>query len=252
VYNEWYKSQTLIEEHAKAIVRLDGQGLAEGAILRQIDATIADHDAQGRAELETAIYRIYREKHIDAIVIETLWQYLGSHFALDKLLTMPYTRQDLRECANYAGCPSDIFEQRLKEAERQATQRIDTQGVTITTRITPAKKDIEEGVSLVNRAFMKRPNGRASLYIFDDLPCVVKETRNYCYAMRKRNRNEPETPNPVDDHTQDAMRYGIMHLAPSMGLSLNSILTGVSGIKTTGHRSAIQATSLRSLKKGGF
>jgi phage terminase large subunit-like protein len=52
VYQEHYQNQTLLKEHARIIKEKDMQGLEEGTKNPYIETTVADHDAQGRAELE--------------------------------------------------------------------------------------------------------------------------------------------------------------------------------------------------------
>jgi phage terminase large subunit len=141
VYNEHYQTRTILRVHAEIILQKDQEGISRGDNFRGIEATVADHDAQDRAELEE--YGIY-----------TL----------------------------------------------------------------PAKKNIRLGLETVNRAFMLKGNQRSSLYIFNDLPNIIRETKNYSYPKGRNKRNETELPEPFDDHTQDALRYGVMYFAPSSGL----------------------------------
>lgn len=134
VYQEYYKAETLLKDHATTILQYDSQWLQGGYYDSGFEATVADHDAQDREELR---------------------QY------------------------------------------------------GIITRA--AKKDIQLGIQITNRRLKIKPNGRASLYIFNDLVNTIRETRNYHYPEKKTNRNTDEVPVKEDDHCMDCLRYGVMY-----------------------------------------
>ncbi len=151
VYQEYYRSETLLQDHAQAIKDLDAWGLTDyGCNLPEFEANVADHDAQDRAEFE-----------------------------------------------NY--------------------------GI----RTIPAEKDVQVGIQTVNRLFKKRSNGKPSLYIFDDLVHTITETKNYHYEPQRKDKNAPEQPAKINDHTQDALRYACMYFYEGTALDFN--LDGLMG-----------------------
>lgn len=142
IYQEYYQAGKLIQEHAAEIFRRDWLGLTDGRTTPKFDATVADHDAQDRAQLA---------------------------------------------------------------AEGLSSS--------------PAKKDVRPGIEAVNRYFKLQPNGRPRLYIMDNCTMTIKEAGKYRYATGTQ-RDPSEEPIKKDDHTQDAMRYGVMWFARSQDIPL--------------------------------
>lgn len=134
VYNEYYKTATLLKNHAETIKAMDREGLTHVGYPPEFECTVADHDSQDRAEF-----------------------------------------------ANYG---------------------IGTAA---------AEKDVQLGIQTVNRLFKRKENDRPSLYIFEDLEHTITEAKKYKYETQKKNKNAPEQPMKIDDHTQDALRYGCMY-----------------------------------------
>jgi len=135
VYQEYYQARTLYKDHAQAILDKDFCGL--DVPKGYMNTTVGDHDAQGRAELES--------------------------FGI---------------------------------------------------AVSAAKKDVEIGIQEVNRRCMKQANGKPRLYIFDDLLPpdfhIIDEIQRYKYKKPFAGRNISEEPEKIDDHTCDALRYGVM------------------------------------------
>jgi PBSX family phage terminase large subunit len=84
----------------------------------------------------------------------------------------------------------------ISDHERQERAELESYGI----HTQPANKAVELGIQIVNRLFKAE-----MLYIFDDLEHTKQESRNYRY--------KPGTELPIkkNDHTQDPMRYGVMH-----------------------------------------
>ena len=64
-----------------------------------------------------------------------------------------------------------------------------------------AQKDVAGGIQTVNRLFKQQTTGKAGLYLFDDLPHLREEIRNYHY------KPGTDLPEKVNDHAMDALRY---------------------------------------------
>ena len=172
VYQEHYQAGMLLKDHAAIILRRDKEGLNDESLDRGIEATVADHDAQDRRELEE--YGIF-----------TL----------------------------------------------------------------PAQKSVVTGIQTVNRAFKLR-GGRPALMIFDDLKQTLTETRNYHYPKGRTHRNDSELPEPLHDHAQDAMRYGVMYLAPHSFALREEGQARPAGASSTHRKMPVASISLKQLFAG--
>ncbi len=93
----------------------------------------------------------------------------------------------------------------------------------------PAEKDVQLGIQTVNRLLKTQPNGRPILYIFDDLEHTLEEANNYHYEPQRKNKNAPEQPAKVNDHTQDALRYACMYFYDDFTDALDFGIDGIIG-----------------------
>ncbi len=86
---------------------------------------------------------------------------------------------------------------------------------------------LASGASRFRGPIKKRSNGKPSLYIFDDLVHTITETKNYHYEPQRKDKNAPEQPAKINDHTQDALRYACMYFYE--GTALDFTLDGLMG-----------------------
>ena len=77
-----------------------------------------------------------------------------------------------------------------------------------------SKKIWKDGVEIVGRFLLDRPDGNPGMYV--DPTCIrtIKEFLNYRMASvsRKADNDPMEKARKKDDHAMDALRYGMMHL----------------------------------------
>ena len=74
-----------------------------------------------------------------------------------------------------------------------------------------AKNEIHGGILAVAKALLPRPDGEPGLLISDRCPNLIREIE--CYVYREIGGVSTEDPIDKDNHTCDALRYGVMHLS---------------------------------------
>jgi hypothetical protein len=72
-----------------------------------------------------------------------------------------------------------------------------------------AKKEIARGIEFVQSKFKIKDNGKPSLFIHDTCKYTSREVGAYRYPKGKTGKNPADIPVQKDDHTVDALRYGI-------------------------------------------
>lgn len=73
----------------------------------------------------------------------------------------------------------------------------------------PARKDIAKGIEVVQSKLKVKENGKPSLYIFRECRNTCREMAAYAYPTGSSQKNPKDTPVQKNDHTVDALRYGI-------------------------------------------
>jgi phage terminase large subunit len=114
-------------------------------------------------------------------------------------ITAPIGNHDARVIREMTG--EMFIEATVGDHDAQGRAELAQYGISIK----PAQKDVEIGLQAVNRMWKVKPNGRPSLFVFNDLKHTRRECLSYHY------KTGTETPDKFDDHTQDAMRYAVMY-----------------------------------------
>ena len=85
----------------------------------------------------------------------------------------------------------------------------------------PAKKDVRNGIEAVQRALKVQGNGRPRLQIMDNCPRSIREMAAYHYPDGTDAKDPKDEPVKKDDHTVDAIRYGIYGVEGTAPLIIN-------------------------------
>lgn len=76
-------------------------------------------------------------------------------------------------------------------------------------RTRSARKDIDRGIEFVQSKFKVKGDGKPSLFIFKTCRNTCREIPSYHYAKGTNTKNPADIPVQKDDHTIDALRYGL-------------------------------------------
>ena len=94
-----------------------------------------------------------------------------------------------------------------------------------------SKENWREGISLVKKFLMDRPDGNPALFVDPDCQNTIWEFINYRMKdSRVVDKDPKEEPNKIHDHAMDALRYGLMHL---YNLSMMTSLVDFQDVNTT-------------------
>jgi len=99
----------------------------------------------------------------------------------------------------------DSYIDTWSDHDRQERAELDACGI----ETVPAKKNVNAGIEAVQRALMKRGNGKRGLYVFSDCVNTIREFGSYRYPDGTNKRDPKDEPQKVNDHAMDALRYVI-------------------------------------------
>ena len=92
----------------------------------------------------------------------------------------------------------------LSDHERQTRAELHSQGIVTV----PAKKDVEEGIQIVNRLLKIREDGKTSVYVHPRCRNLRREIGTYHYKTNSLGKEEPVK---EDDHAVDPFRYACVY-----------------------------------------
>jgi len=95
----------------------------------------------------------------------------------------------------------------ISDHERQTRAELDAAGI----YTSPAEKDVDLGIQVVNRFLMIKGDGRPSLFISPRCHNLRRQMGNYHYKFVKDGLENKEVIDKVDDHAVDPLRYGSMY-----------------------------------------
>lgn len=72
-----------------------------------------------------------------------------------------------------------------------------------------ARKDVAKGIEAVQSKLKVKPNGKPSLYIFNNCNNTCREVAGYHYPSGTSTKNPKDIPEQKNDHTCDVLRYVI-------------------------------------------
>ncbi len=72
-----------------------------------------------------------------------------------------------------------------------------------------ARKDVAKGIEIVQSKLKVKENGKPSLFIFNSCRNTCREMMSYKYPEGTKSKNPKDVPLGKNDHTCDAIRYGI-------------------------------------------
>jgi len=75
-----------------------------------------------------------------------------------------------------------------------------------------AQKAVSRGIQKVAESLVFQQDGKARLYIFKTSKNTKREMEGYSWAPGREDKNEPEEPLKLDDHTPDVVRYIMMEI----------------------------------------
>lgn len=102
VYQEHYQNMTLLKEHARIIQEKDMQGLEEGAKDSYIETTVADHDAQGRADLaDYGVPTTAAKKDLEIGIEKVNMRFVIMKTYNTRLYVFNNCKNTIRECTKY-------------------------------------------------------------------------------------------------------------------------------------------------------